>query len=397
MVSVGFFGILLIVSLLFNVALFLRIQNIPDGISEYFFPQSATEEAARKAARAEDSRIEVGNNVWVRLSDPKFDIIYLKDENCTHCEDLTQMQQELAQNFLSANTKTVNIASTDGQKIVTEGGVSVVPALIFSAAFAQTAGAPTLLQNGLVTELKNGQFEFRTPGNKRILSPEQLPATAEAAPGTVTIVGFIDYLTQDIGTYLNSTLGAVAAEYPESVNVALLPFVNNVASLAAAEAFLCGVDIARLDAVKANYIPVAQGILANGEQVTDEAVTQVRQALSDLLQLEGDILTCYSDRLPDEQITQATVEAQRLGVTGAPAFFIGDRFFAAEQPAQVIIDTIAEIIANGETTTVAPTMDDQSDTPSEESAAPETTQAPQISIPAEVETPSETVETEVTE
>lgn len=374
-VSVGFFGILLIVSLLFNVALFLRIQNIPDGISEYFFPQSETSRAAQMASRAEDNRIIVGNDVWVRLSDPRFDIIYLKDENCTHCADLTTIQNDLAQNFLSANTKTVNMLSEEGQQIIEEGGISVVPAIVLSAKFAETAGAPALAQNGLVTQLPNGQFEFRTPGNKRILNPEQLPATSEAVPGTVTIVGFIDYLTQDIGTYLNAMLGAVASQYPENVNIALLPFVNNVASLAAAEAFLCGVDIAQLDAVKANFIPVAQGILSNNQQVSEESIAQVRQSLADLLQLEGDTLTCYNERQPDEQITQATVEAQRLGITGAPAFFVGDRFFADQQQPQVIIDTIAEIL--GEETDTEMTDDDTDAAASPDTEEPEATPIPE--------------------
>ncbi len=372
-VSAGFFGILLVVSLLFNVALFLRIQNIPDGISELIFPPNR--DVVSIAGRATDDRIEVNNDVWVRLSDPKFDIIYLQDEGCTQCADLTPVQIQLANNFLSANVKTVSTKSDEGQKILEEGGVSVVPAIIFSQKFAETGGAPALAQNGLVTPLENGQFEFRTAGNKRILNAEQLPAMGETPEGTITIIGFIDYLAQDIGTYLNQMIAVISNQYPDKINVALLPFVDNVASLAAAEAFLCGVDVQRLDAVKPTYLSVVQGILNNNQQITEDVVAQIRQALSDLLQLEGDTLTCYTDRLPDEQITQATIEAQRLGVTGAPAFFVGDRFLAGPQPFEVYVQTIAELLDEPVDMTGGESMEDGGSDDIDETPAEETEDA----------------------
>jgi len=356
--SVAFFGILLAVSLLFNVALFLRVQDIPSGISDRLFPSKSGQlgSLVSKMANSEEGKIIVDNKVWIRNDDPLFDVIYLKDDKCKNCIDLEPLQKQLVSSLPTTDAKVVLASSEEGQKWITEG-VSVLPAILFSAPFAQTSIAKNLAETGAVSPLANGMFEFRTIGNKRILNQSQLPTLAQPDTNMVTIVGYIDYLVPEINKYFSELLPAVVSQYNDKVNLSLRPFVDNLPSLFVAEAVLCGADPSQIAEVRENYLTGIQQIIPQDtQQISNEQIGAISGLLSNLLGLEGDVLTCYSKNEKAELINQLSAEAKKIGISGTPAFFIGDRFLAGAQPIDTFLNVIGEVLFERGLITAMPTQ-----------------------------------------
>lgn len=390
--TVAFLGVLLAVSLLFNIALFLRVQNIPDGISEYFFPSSQSQQAQLLSSleNSQNGKAIINGKVWKRIDEPIFNMIFLKDDRCANCIDVEPLKQQLEATFPTGEGRLVLTSSEEGQELI-QKGVSVVPAVLFTKAFEKTSAFANLAQNGVIAPVGEEYFEFRTNGNKRILAQAQLPALEQIDPNRLTVVAYVDYLSPELTPYLSQLIPNVLSRFQQKVNISFRPFVNNLPSVYAAEAILCGVELSKLNEVRGAYIEAVQGLVAGKQEVSPETMNQISAKLAELTQMQGPVAECYNSHAKANQVTAASAEATKLGINGAPAFFIGDRFLAGTPAVEVFLSTIEEVLKERNLATPEPTGNANETPaaaamPTEVPAAPETSAAP--AAPAVSATPA---------
>jgi hypothetical protein len=387
--TIAFLGILLAVSLLFNIALFLRVQNIPDGISRYFFPSSQSQQAQMLASleNSQNGKAIINGKVWKRIDEPIFNMVFLKDDRCANCIDVEPLKQQLEATFPTGEGRMVLVSSEEGQELI-QKGVSVVPAVLFTKAFEKTSAFANLAQSGVLAPVGEEYFEFRTNGNKRILAEAQLPTLEQTDPGRLTIVAYVDYLSQELTPYLSQLIPNVLSRFQQSVNISFRPFVNNLPSVYAAEAVLCGVELSKLNEVRGAYIEAVQGLVAGKQEVSPETMNQISAKLAELTQMQGPVSECYNSHAKANQVTAASAEATKLGINGAPAFFIGDRFLAGTPAVEVFLSTIEEVLKERNLATPEPTakVEGTPSAPADEAAPAASAAAP--ATPAASATPA---------
>lgn len=332
-VSTGFFGVLLILSLALNVYAFKKY----DMLNGFAGKETSEFDAA------EDGKIVKDGKVWLQLQDPIFDAYILSDKNCSVCVDLTAAKGEVSQLFPTANVKEIDVSSETGKELLASG-VTVLPAVVLGKAFANIAGIDQLVTSGAVAPvLESGYYEFRTNGNKKILSADQLPAIPEGMT-QVAVIGYTDFFSPDSAAF-STVMPQIAAQYGNTVAVQNRTFVADIPSAYIAEALVCGVEQEDIQEAQEEYMEAINETLVGVEEVNEEILTQISDELAKILQLRGDEKECYEKGEFAAAAAAAAAEAQSLGITGSPAYFVGNRFLAGNQSAEVFAAAIEEVLA----------------------------------------------------
>lgn len=328
-----FFGILLAASLILNIIIFYQLQDTPTNDSMNLLSGS------NSRLQGSDTGKEVVNGkMWIRLDDPVFDAYFLTDVNCKSCVNLSAMETSFESAFPTARIRRVDINSTNGKNLVSQG-VGVVPAIILPKEVEKVSTFPQFNQGGFVTPISEDWYEFRTIGNKKVLSKTQLPPASEETDGKLNIVGYTNPFAEDTISFLT-----VVRQMAEQAGAAFSwkPFVNNIPTSFAAEAILCGADPASIVAIAQEYSDKVTEITAGVSELTQENTDQMKSALGELLALRDDVKTCYDENQSAETVQRLAAEAQALGIAGAPAYFVGDLFLAGQQSQETFSQVISE-------------------------------------------------------
>lgn len=328
-----FFGFLLAASLVLNIVIFYQLQDAPvdDGINLLSSNSS-------KLEGSENGKEVVNGKMWVRLEDPVFDAYFLTDVNCKNCVNLSALEASFGSAFPTARIRRVDINSTNGKNLVSQG-VGVVPAIVLPKAVEEISTFSQLSQGGLVAPISEDLYEFRTVGNKRILSASQLPPVPEEAKGKLSVVGYTNPFSEDTILFL-SAIKQIAEQ--NGAFFSWKPFVNNIPSSFATEAILCGAEPTSIVAIAQDYNNKITEITAGASELTQENMDEMKSALGELLSLNEEEKTCYNEGKNSETVQRLAAEAQALGIAGAPAYFIGNLFLAGQQSQEVFTQVLSE-------------------------------------------------------
>jgi hypothetical protein len=328
-VTVAFFGVLLIISLLLNVGILLKLENIPQQqpLDHVFSEYSSSSQVLKK-------RYENGK-VWIELPDPIFDAYFLTDPSCKSCVDISQMKKDFELMYPTARIKDVNISSSTGKELL-NAGTSVIPAIILSKAFKNTQAFEEVTKVGVVSPIGEKYFEYRTMGSKKILDENRLPKEMQEKGG-LKVVGYTDFFSQESANF-SAIVPQIAAEIDEEIVVKNNSFVTDIPSAFLAEAVHCGVDMQKIIDSREEYFEAIQGVSK------DDGIHQISGVLKDILAMEGEIAECYEKGEFFNEMQRISKEASELGITGKPAFFVGKYFLAGPQTAEIFSSTIRDAL-----------------------------------------------------
>jgi protein-disulfide isomerase len=320
-VTIAFFGVLLVTSLILNLGIFLKLER-------------SNVEPLEVSLNPDVDKQVVDGNMWIKHPDPLFDAYFLSEVPCSTCTDIEQQAAVFEQAFPSANVKIIGLDSDTGQELLAEG-VSVVPAIILKKPFEQTQNFSQYVQAGLVNPIGN-LYEFRTPGNKLILNESQLPQVPNR-DSEIRIVSYVDLFSPETIEFQNTVAQQIRQQMQGTVEIQLRPLVTNLPASLAAEAVSCGVAREQIPPVREEFFAAVNEQIQGKQQLEQADFDFMRTRLGELLALEGEIATCYNEAQNAGEVQAVAEEVQRLGITGAPAFFIGNNFLAGWQPMEAFM------------------------------------------------------------
>jgi len=322
-VTVGFFGILLALSLGANVGLLLKIQNTSEETTPLVTLQKKEEPIAEVTPETE------------KEGEKKMSLVLLYDESCKNCADLQSTAEAFIQNFDDVILSLVRLESQKGQELVAQG-ISVVPALVIDRSFEETPLYEKFVQQNGISPIGKEYFELRTIGNKRILSEMQIPKSDKQ------IVAFVNYLQPNMSEYVKNNITPLDAD--------IRPFANDISSSLAIEAILCGFLPQDIEEKREVFFQAAETELQkpeNKDLPEEEFLKIVRGIFAEIFS-ENPSVACFENGDRTEEVGKRITEAQVLGITGTPAFFIGDRFLAGEQKKEDLEAVIEEVFGKKE-------------------------------------------------
>jgi hypothetical protein len=331
-VTVAFFGILLIFSLILNVGIFLKLQEAPSA-QDALSSSIAMNNAGTLKKKVEDGK------VWVELPDPIFDAFFLTDATCSTCVDIENMKENFEVTYPTADTKVVDVSDPKGQEFL-EAGVTVVPAIILSRAFQNTTTFDQVANAGIIAPVGERYFEYRTNGNKKILSEQKLPSIMRGKD-SLMIVGYTDFFSPESAAF-STVVPQIAQQISPGIQVYNNAFVTDVPSAYVAEAVQCGVEMQDIIDSREEYVAAINEVTTGKQNLTQEDFDMIAEELKDILDISGETEKCYDKHEYLPKVQAIAAEAQSLGISGAPAYFVGNRFLAGPQTAEVFDAAIRE-------------------------------------------------------
>lgn len=165
------------------------------------------------------------------------------------------------------------------------------------------------------------------------------PALGNVESPIVTIVEFSDFRCGFCGTFALETLGRVIENYGDRVQVVYRDFpVLSPESINAALAAGCADD-------QGQFWQFHDAMFANQEALGEALYMSTAEELG--LDMET-FTTCYEESHHEDNVRVDAAEAQQLGVTGTPTFYINGKLLVGAQPYEVFAATIEEQIALAE-------------------------------------------------
>ncbi len=338
-VNMAFLGILLIASLGANLAFLFHYQK------EFFPLHDNLQSPVRQIG---SNRLLYQGRAYVASKDIALEIYFLKDSTCVECVNLDALRGSFSAQFPNAVLREFDVSSEKGKELL-NAGVSVIPAVIFPKSFENSPSFTEFAQNGVVLPISDKYYEFRTGGNKIVLNPEQLPKT-EASEGSVIVVGFVDFLSPGALQFFQEIVPALLNQFGDKISFDIRPFASDAASSVMAEAVLCGSDanvviqkgevfLASLNETFASIAPESDS--AETEKIFSQEISK----FADNLSFDATQKSCLENREKQSDVAASVTEANRIGVNGVPAFFIGNHFLGGEQTRETFVSVIAQILA----------------------------------------------------
>lgn len=323
-VTIAFFGILLALSLGVNVGLLLKIQNTSETIKPLITLQEKEIPSSEESFKEE---VEVEKE---KEAEKKMSLVLLYDENCKNCADLQPTAEAFIKNFDDVVLSLVRLKSPKGKEFIKQG-VSVVPALLIDRSFEETPLYEKFVRQNGISPIGEEYFELRTIGNKRILSETQIPKSDKH------IVAFINYLQPNMSEYVKSNIAPLDAD--------IRPFANDISSSLVVEAILCGFLPQDIQEKRTIFFETAEAELQKPENkdLSEEDFLKTVRGIFAKVFSDNPSLACFENGEQTEEAKKRISEAQVLGITGTPAFFIGDRFLAGEQTKEDLQAVIEEV------------------------------------------------------
>lgn len=307
----------------------------------------------------------VDGKVWVQIDEPIFDAIFITDKDCKTCINITDGKENFQMTFPTANIREVSSDSDEGKAFI-EKGVNILPTILLSSEFKNISRYSDLEKNGTVTpaitptETEEGEMrgeeylEFRTNGNKRILDEERLPPLEDK--DKTVIVAYLDFLQDESLIFIQQTVPEIYRAFGENIAIDIRPSTPSAEATFYSSTVMCGADALAIAEKRQAYVEGLQEVITNVPETPEDATEEDLQAISDQvtdeilaatiesLELEGDVATCVENNDGFEAVQTFTNQAQSIGVTGTPAFFVGDRFLASGDPANFKA-TIQEVLS----------------------------------------------------
>lgn len=226
--------------------------------------------------------------------------------------------------------------------------IGAITMFLFSA---QSAGAHRAEHQQLINQAVNAVIEAQSnegaSNNSRGLAPNdrfQVSVDDDPASGPadapITIVEFSDFNCQYCGRFARDTLPLLRQNYGDQIHFVYRDFaILGPSSLEAAIASECAND--------QNAFWVYHDLLfANQGNFSQESL--VSYAAQAELNTEQ-FIACLLDSAVRQEVLADTAEAQRLGATGTPTFFINGRPVVGAQPYEVFVSIIDDEMVTADT------------------------------------------------
>lgn len=193
--------------------------------------------------------------------------------------------------------------------------------------------------NTLLQGVQAGQPRQQPPapgeGPRRDVSVDDDPSIG-APDAPIVIIEFSDFQCPYCGRFALNTLEPLLGEYGEYIHFVYRDFiVRGEESVKAAAAAECADD-------QESFWAYHDLIFENQENLNREAYISFAEQLE--LDIEAFTECVDSGRYLEEVMSDST-EAQRLGVTGTPTFYINGRYVSGAQPLDVFVRIIEEELA----------------------------------------------------
>jgi len=346
-VSVAFFGVLLTISLGANLWTLFQSQkepNLPyDGLPSpmRLLDKNHILYQGHIYSPKEENGVPISNE-----TQSPFEISFLQDSTCPECVDLNTLRESFTTQFPNATIRDIDASSEEGQGII-RAGIGVLPAVVFPKSFENSPLFSELSQNGILLPVGEQYYEFRTGGNKVVLNAEQLPKT-EAIPGKVIVVGYVDFLSPEGGNIFTEIIPNLLTQFGDNLSFDIRPFAGDPASAVAAEAVLCGTDpalvIEKGKVFLENLNTAFSGVDASDEAQVEAIFQTEVDTFAGNLGLDETQKSCLKNHEKQADLIESVNGAAKLGINGAPAFFVDRYFLGGEQNTDVFSRVISSLL-----------------------------------------------------
>ncbi len=162
--------------------------------------------------------------------------------------------------------------------------------------------------------------------------------------GPLKIIGYTDFFSPESAAF-STVVPQIASQFGNDIVVENNAFVPDVPSAYVAEAVQCGVEMQKIIDTRESYMAAINKMIEGKKELTQEDFSQLSDTLKGILGIEGKTAECYDRHDYLVKVQQITAEAQALGISGAPAYFVGNRFLAGPQSADTFTAVIQEVMA----------------------------------------------------
>ncbi|USN45877.1 MAG: DsbA family protein [Candidatus Woesearchaeota archaeon] len=295
-----------------------------------------------KFAQAIEAALGGEGSAPVQKEEPaNLELVIVNDASCALCDPARIVQVSKEQLFPTLVVREVDYQSTEGQALIEELDLKVLPAYLFESRVTETNNYDQLAQAVIAV----GDYYLLNPqvtGLGKYLDP----ATADDDPvlgdanAPVTIIEFSDYECPYCGKFRQETFDALKSTYIDTGKVKLvfrdLPLSFHEHAQNAALASECADD-------QGMFWEYHDALFAHQTALT---VADLKSYAADL-GLEVDTFNaCLDSQEHAAEVAGDAADAAAVGVTGTPGFFINDMFVPGALPFETFQQIIEAELAN---------------------------------------------------
>jgi len=267
---------------------------------------------------------EANGKTWAAFSEPIVNVKVVTDENCEACDpsDILVWSRRV---MPTLNAQKVLFDSEEGKKIISENGVKLLPALIFSETVKETDFYD---QAQILFTEKNGQLlmnlqELGIEPGKYIQSPEirEEDATFGNADAKVKVVVFSDFQCSYCQAF-HKSLREAMKESGDQVFFAMkqLSQEKDSQSEIAVLASFCAQE-------QGKFWEYADKLYADQAQWVNSGNSQVFKNYASALRLNWKQFSdCLDQKKYQDKINKNIEDALSFGISGTPAIFVNNNF-----------------------------------------------------------------------
>ncbi len=269
---------------------------------------------------------ESDGKTWVAYKEPLVKVSVITDDSCKDCapdEILVWLRRAVP----TVITSKIDQSSPEGQKLIADLGVKIVPAFVFSQEVEKTG---FFQQAAMLFDKKDSQYLLKIaelgvdPGKYKYV---EVPAVAENdiqignKEAKVKMIEFSDFQCPYCKA-LHASIDKVLDTYKDQVLLVFkeFPLDFHPRSGDAALAAECANE-------QGKFLPYADKLFASQDDWGKSTDTQKFKTYALQLGLKSaDFNKCLDDKKYQDKIDQNKKEGADFGISGTPAVFINDQF-----------------------------------------------------------------------
>ncbi|VVB54992.1 Thioredoxin [uncultured archaeon] len=283
------------------------------------------------------------NGTTTTTNDPPIDFIIVTDSNCTTCDPSQVISVTRQQIFPTINVRQVEWNSAEGQALIQKYNINAIPTYIFgpnvtkAANYAQVASALDQIAGSYLIKAgaAGGAGRYLHPptaGNSPVLG---------SPTAKVTIIEFSDFQCPYCGKFFTDTYPSIKKDYVDTGKVKIafknLPLTSLHANAEkAAEASECANE-------QGKFWEYHDKLFANQNALD---IASLKKYATDLGLDAAKFNDCLDTAKYASTVQKDTADAEAVGVSGTPSFFVGDTALSGAQPyanfKQVIDEQLAK-------------------------------------------------------
>lgn len=264
---------------------------------------------------------------WISYDEPIVGLKIVNDKNCAKCDASDIVKQIKSGVIPTLASQEIDYNSPEGKKLIETFKIKSLPALIFDANIEKAAIFEKIKT---VVENKNSMYYLSSsasgiPPGKFLelpkISAEDRSSGSEPAP--VTIIEFSDFKCPYCKAE-NDVVKQVLSAYPDKVRLVFkhLPLPIHPESQFAAEAAECAGD-------QGKFWEMADALFAKQDKLDKDSIAKYAR---DLKLDAKKFKDCVDSGKFKSKIENDGKTAAEFGITGTPAFFVGDEFLGGALP-----------------------------------------------------------------